>query len=296
MTNFCARYFTNAIEAEEIFNKLDQIDENSQFSFSIFQQGEEDEWCVEILFYGFSETFNISSAKLLIQGIVQLENFHIEELPDEDWVAKSLKALQPIHVGRFFIHGSHDRDVIPGGVIPIEIEATQAFGTGHHETTFGCLIELSRLLNLRKFYSALDVGTGTGLLSIAIARTAYIPVVATDIDPIAVKIARENIKINQVTGFVKVLCANGINHPAVTGKGQFDLIVANILANPLIEMVVEISSQLVNYGILVLSGLQIQDEPKVRARYSAHGFVMIYRKLHNNWVVLTLEKRTGKLG
>ena len=295
MPNYCARYHTNSREANEIFSSLDQIDDHAQFSFSIFQLDQEDDWCVELLFFGFNEIFDNSKAGALTQGKVKLENFQIVELPDEDWVSKSLKFLKPIHVGRFFIHGSHDQGVIPGGVIPIEIEAAQAFGTGHHETTAGCLVEIARLLNLRKFYSVLDVGTGTGLLSIAIARTARIPVLATDIDPIAVKVAGENIKKNKALGFVEVLCTNGVNHPVIRRSGQFDLIVANILANPLIEMAGEISKHLFNFGILVLSGLQIQDEPKVRAKYSALGFVKVHRKLHNNWIVLTLEKRTGKL-
>ena len=290
MPNFCAKFFTNEVEAEKIFNELDQIDDNSQFTFTIFQSNDDDHWCVELLFLNFGEKFNYSIATSLTEGKVNLENFQINELPEEDWVAKSLKSLKPICIGRFFVYGSHDRGVIPGGVIPIEIEAAQAFGTGHHETTLGCLDEISRLLNLRKFYSALDVGTGTGLLSIAIAKIAHIPVLATDIDSIAAKVADENIRINQVRDFVKVLCSNGVNHPVVRSHGKYDLIVANILANPLIELAAEISNQLVSNGILVLSGLQIQDESRVRSMYSAHGLVMIQRKLFNDWVVLTLQK------
>ena len=147
---------------------------------------------------------------------------------------------------------------------------------------------------MRKFYSALDVGTGTGLLSIAVARIARIPVVATDIDPVAIKIADENIRINQALGFVVSVCTGSVNHPVVTGRGQYDLIVANILANPLIEMAKEVSNQLGNGGILVLSGLQIQDESRVRSMYSAHGLVMVHRRHYNEWVVLTMENRTGR--
>ena len=151
-------------------------------------------------FFNLGKTFDYSAADTIIQGKANLKKYEIEVLPDEDWVAKSLESLKPIQIGQFFIHGSHDRDVVPGGVIPIEIDAAQAFGTGHHESTFGCIREITRLLNSRKFYSALDIGTGTGLLSIAVAKIARIPVFATDLDPIAVNIAKENVTINQVGG------------------------------------------------------------------------------------------------
>ena len=291
MANFCARYFTDQTEAEEIFNYLELIDDNSQFSISIFQSSEESEWCVEILFYNLGKIFDYSTADTIIQGKVNLKKYEIEELPNEDWVAKSLESLKPIQIGQFFIHGSHDQDVVPGGVIPIEIDAAQAFGTGHHESTFGCILEITRLLNSRNFYSGLDLGTGTGLLSIAIVKVARIPVLATDIDPIAVNIAKENVAINQVRGFVKVIHADGVNHTVIRENGQFDLIVANILANPLIKMAKNISKCITKGGILVLSGLQINDETKVKSMYFAHGLVLLHRKLYNNWVVLTFEKR-----
>ena len=291
MANFCARYFTDKAEAEEIFNSLEQIDENTQFSLSIFQLSEESEWCVEILFFNLGKTFDYSAADTIIQGKTNLKKYEIEVLPDEDWVAKSLESLKPIQIGQFFIHGSHDRNVVPGGVIPIEIDAAQAFGTGHHESTFGCILEITRLLNSRKFYSALDIGTGTGLLSIAVAKIARIPVFATDIDPIAVNIAKENVTINHLGGFVRVFRADGVNHSIIRENGQFDLIVANILANPLIKMAKNISKCLVKGGVLVLSGLQINDESKVKSMYSAHSLFFLHRKLYNNWVVLTFEKR-----
>ena len=291
MAIFCARYFTDKAEALEIFNNLEQIEDNTQFSISIFQSSEESEWCVEILFFNLGKTFDYSTADTVIDGKANLKKYEIEELPNEDWVAKSLESLKPIQVGQFFIHGSHDRDVVPDGVIPIEIDAAQAFGTGHHESTSGCILEIARLLNLRNFYSALDIGTGTGLLSIVIAKVARIPVFATDIDSIAVNIAKENVTINQVGGFVKVLVADGVNHSVIRGKGQFDLIVANILANPLIKMAKNISKCVVKGGVLVLSGLQINDESKVKSMFSAHGLVFLHRNLYNNWVVLTFGKR-----
>ena len=104
MPNYCAKFYTNATEAEKIFNDLDQIDDNTNFTFSIFQTKEEDNWCVELLFLEFDKTFNYSLANSLIQGKANLENFQIEELPDEDWIAKSLESLKPIRVGQLFIH------------------------------------------------------------------------------------------------------------------------------------------------------------------------------------------------
>ena len=157
----------------------------------------------------------------------------VATLPETDWVAAGLQALQPVFAGRFVVHGSHDRGKIPAGRVAIEIDAGQAFGTGHHGTTAGCLTVLDRLTRSRRFENPLDLGTGSGVLAIALARILRRPVLATDIDPLAVRIAAENAAINCVGHLVRTVTAAGMKHPAIRERAPFDLIVANILAEPL---------------------------------------------------------------
>ncbi|MEX0838731.1 MAG: 50S ribosomal protein L11 methyltransferase, partial [Parvibaculum sp.] len=131
------------------------------------------------------------------------EDWRIEPLPDTDWVAKSLEGLAPVRAGRFFVYGRHDADKVPAAAIPMEVEANQAFGTGHHATTAGCLEYISELLDERPPVNALDIGTGTGLLAIAIAKATHRAVLASDIDPVAVEVTRRNARANGVGPWVK---------------------------------------------------------------------------------------------
>ncbi|MDP3896963.1 MAG: 50S ribosomal protein L11 methyltransferase, partial [Mesorhizobium sp.] len=137
----------------------------------------------------------------------------VEPLPDVDWVTTSLAGLKPVRAGRFLVHGSHDRDQRRTGDIAIEIEAGQAFGTGHHGTTAGCLRVLGQVVRRERPRHALDLGTGSAVLAIALAKLARIPVLATDIDPVATKVAAENVRLNQVAAFVRTATATGFHHP-----------------------------------------------------------------------------------
>ena len=161
-----------------------------------------------------------------------------EDLVDKDWVSETLRELSPVSAGRFFVHGSHDRAAATGKRVAVEVDAGQAFGTGHHGTTAGCLDmlevclrESSGQLGLPR--RALDVGTGSGVLAIALAKVCHIPVLATDIDPVAVAVARENCRLNGVGSHVRCAIAGGFHHPLFTEFGDADLVFANILARPL---------------------------------------------------------------
>lgn len=212
------------------------------------------------------------------------------ELPDEDWVTKSLRALAPVRAGRYLVHGAHDRSARHANDIAIEIEANQAFGTGHHGTTAGCLAAFSDLAKRRAFGNALDLGTGSGVLAIAIAKTWRIPVVATDIDPAALAIAAENVRLNGTARYVRTAVADGLRHPLVRQSAPFDLVVANILAGPLARLAGAIAASMSVGGVAVLSGLLPAQRRWIQAAYRAHGLVTRRAVVRDGWLVLVLER------
>jgi ribosomal protein L11 methyltransferase len=199
-------------------------------------------------------------------------------------VAASLTGLKPVQAGRFFIHGSHDRTQVPENAIGIEIEAALAFGTGHHGTTRGCLLALDQLLRRTSPRRILDVGTGTGILAIAAARAVHAPVIANDIDPTACAAARDNARLNRVRRWVAVVPAKAKT------RGGYDLIMANILALPLIGMSNKLARQLVPEGHLVLSGLLPGHDRAVIAAYRGQGLSLIRRMQIEGWVTLTMRR------
>lgn len=178
-----------------------------------------------------------------------------ETLPEVDWVARSLEGLKPVRAGRFLVHGSHDRDRRRIGDLAIQIEAGLAFGTGHHGTTAGCLEMIDRVVRRESPANALDLGTGSAVLAIAIAKLAHIPVLATDIDPVAVAVAADNVRLNGVSAFVATATATGFGHPLFARRAPFDLIVANILARPLMRLAPSMRTHLAPRGSLILSGI-----------------------------------------
>ena len=214
----------------------------------------------------------------------------VAELPETDWIAAGLQSLTPVFAGRFVVHGSHDRQKRPPGRIAIEIDAGQAFGTGHHGTTAGCLTVLDSLLRARRYGNALDLGTGSGVLAIALAKILRRPVLATDIDPVAVRVARENVALNGVGGLVRPVVADGLAHPAIRAAAPFDLIVANILAHPLMRLAPAVARALAPGGRLVLSGLLRQQRERVVAAYGAQGIRLEQARLFEGWAVLVLLK------
>jgi ribosomal protein L11 methyltransferase len=210
-----------------------------------------------------------------------------EALADADWLAMALSGLPPVRAGRFFIFGLHDRGRTPSHTVNLRIEAGAAFGTGHHGTTVGCLIAYDSLLKRRRFRRVLDVGTGTGVLAIAAAKTGAAVVVGTDIDPVSVRIAAENAAVNRAR--VRFVHAAGLRHPRVRGAAGYDLVFANILARPLIGLAGDIRGALKPGGVTILSGLLRTQERAVRAAYLARGF-RVHRRIHRDaWATLVLE-------
>jgi ribosomal protein L11 methyltransferase len=212
-----------------------------------------------------------------------------ERLADADWLAMALSGLPPVRAGRFFIYGVHDRGRAPINAVNLRIEAGAAFGTGHHGTTVGCLIAYDAQLKRRRFKNVLDVGAGTGVLAIAAAKTGTQVAVGTDIDPVSVRIGRENAKVNAVRA--RFVHASGLNDRAVAGEAPYDLVFANILARPLIGLAQDIKMALKPQGIAVLSGLLRTQERAVRAAYLNRGF-KIERRIHRDaWAALVLKRR-----
>lgn len=213
-----------------------------------------------------------------------------EVLPDIDWVTKSLEGLKPVRAGRFLVHGSHDRDRRRTGDIGIEIEAGLAFGTGHHGTTAGCLEVLTQVVRRESPRNALDLGTGSAVLAIALAKLARIRVLATDIDAVATAVAKENVRLNAVSAYVETATAAGFQNPVFARRGLFDLIVANILARPLMKLAPQMAAHLLPGGSLVLSGILDRQRDAVVAAYAGQRFRHV-RTLHREgWVTIHLKR------
>ena len=209
-----------------------------------------------------------------------------EVLADADWLAMALSGLPPVRAGRFFIFGVHDRGRAPVNAVNLRIEAGAAFGTGHHGTTVGCLLAYDQLLKSRRFAKVLDVGAGTGVLAIAAARTGASIAVGTDIDPVSVRIARENAQVNSAPA--RFVHASGLGHRLVATQAPYDLVFANILARPLVGLAQSIKGALRPGGVVILSGLLRTQERYVRAAYLARGFRLIRRIHRDAWATLVL--------
>jgi ribosomal protein L11 methyltransferase len=226
----------------------------------------------------------------LLGGIVDISTVRREVLPEIDWVAHSLEGLKPVRAARFFVHGRHDRDQRRPNDISIEIEAAQAFGTGHHGTTAGCLETIARVAERERPQNALDLGAGSAVLAIGLAKLARIPVLATDIDPVAVRVAEGNVRLNGVRSLVETRTATGFQHPIFFRRGPFGLIVANILARPLMRLAPEMARHLAPGGSLVLSGILDRQRRAVLAAYSDQRFRHIATLRREGWVTLHLKR------
>ena len=235
-----------------------------------------------------------ADAQTLDAAFAPLESTR-EDLPDIDWMAQVLADLKPVRAGRFLVHGAHDRDKVRPHDLSIEIEAGQAFGTGHHGTTAGCLSMIEEVVRRRRPVNALDLGTGSAVLAIAIAKLARVPVLATDIDPVATLVARENIRANGQHNFVRAETAKGFDGPAFAAYAPFSLIVANILARPLMMLAPQMARQLAPGGDLVLSGILAKQRDAVLAAYRVQG--LFHRKTlrRDEWVTLHLTRNDRPL-
>jgi ribosomal protein L11 methyltransferase len=214
----------------------------------------------------------------------------IAALVDVDWVRRSLEGLVPVVAGRFHLFGSHDRARRRAGGISLEIDAGMAFGTGHHGTTSGCLLALDGLLKRTAPRRILDVGCGTGILAIAAARALRRHAIASDIDPKAVQVTHANARNNDAGSLIAAITAPGLRHPRIAEAAPYDLIFANILARPLIALAGGLTRSLAPGGMLILSGLTLDQEQAVRAAYRNRGLIPSSPIRLGNWSTLVFAK------
>ncbi|MER8502943.1 50S ribosomal protein L11 methyltransferase [Mesorhizobium sp. M0208] len=284
-------YFTaGKIEADRIFAALGAAFDEEGLPVAVLEV-DEDRDIHEVSLYA-DDDVDAVEARLrdILAGLSLSKPIEREALPDIDWVARSLEGLKPVRAGRFFVHGAHDRRKRHSGELAIEIEAGLAFGTGHHGTTAGCLEMLEQVIQREHPRNALDLGTGSAVLAIAVAKLAHVPVLATDIDPVAVKVAAANARLNHVKGLIETVAAPGFHHPIFAARAPFDLIVANILARPLMRLAPQMAGHIALGGSIVLSGILERQRDAVIAAYVRQKFRHV-RTLHREgWVTIHLKR------
>jgi ribosomal protein L11 methyltransferase len=246
-------------------------------------------WDVTVHFADAPDRALLREAVANAAGPLIAEGIAFDTIEAKDWVKASLEDLVPVPAGRFMVHGRHDRARVPANKLGIEVEAALAFGTGHHGTTRGCLLLLDHVLKARRPQRVLDLGTGTGVLAIAVAKARHQPVLASDIDPPSVRVARENAAFNGVGNRVQVIRATGFSAPEFAARGPFDLVLANILANPLRQLAGPMAGHLAPSAMVILSGLLTHQAPGVIAAYRARGLVPVRHLRIEGWSSLLLR-------
>ena len=227
----------------------------------------------------------------LLAAVFQAQEFKISELPQIDWVSKVQRSLKPVVAGRFFVYGSHDSDKVPPDCEPLLIEASMAFGTGHHGTTKGCLLALEQLITDGfKAKSVIDVGCGTAVLAMAAARIFCANVIASDIDSVAHSVAKMNILANGLDRNIQCFEASGFAHEQIKTKNPFDLIFANILLAPLLAIATDISKYSLSGGYVVLSGILSEQAELVVNKYTGVGFSLSNQIEIGEWVTIIFRK------
>jgi ribosomal protein L11 methyltransferase len=286
----CTRAEADAIQADE-GELLDAVLMTSEADAS-----RPDEWRLDAYFAAEPSGDDLAQLRSLVPSAAGSAPL-VERLEDEDWVTLSQQGLEPIRAGRFFVHTPQHRHEVPEGAVALEIDAGRAFGTGHHETTTGCLIALDRMKEAgESFANLLDLGTGTGLLAFAALKLwPDAKAAASDIDPVSIEVTAENATINHVplgngTGEVELAVAPGLEHERLRARAPYDLIIANILAGPLIELAPSVAGALADGGSLMLAGLLETQAEQVEAAYVAEGLQPHFRVQRGDWPTLVMRK------
>lgn len=287
-TIYVATIEAPASSAEVIAAGLEAAESPQALAVSVFECGQDR---IEVSAHYASEPSRHRLTQLIEAAALdaRLGALRIEPLAPKNWVAEAESLRGPVRAGRFLVHGRHDCGKAPAGRFTLEIDAGLAFGTAHHATTRGCLIALDRLAKRKHPRRVLDIGTGTGILAIASARALNANVVASDMDPIAVAVAAENARTNSVQSRVSVVEAEGLAHPALRCANA-DLLFANILLRPLLDLAPAFSRVLSPGGICVLSGLLEPQARQVESRFRALGFSLDSRILLDGWTTLLLRR------
>jgi ribosomal protein L11 methyltransferase len=287
------RITTDERSARAMTDMIGEIFDPAETAVASFETEDGGPWMLEAY---FAHQPDETAIRNLLRPIVGAEADKGIFLPLEqkDWVKTSLEGLKPVRAGRIFVHGSHDRQQRLASDIAIEIEAGLAFGTGHHGTTKGCLLAFVDELKMRTPRHVLDVGTGTGILAFAAAKILKRPVVAGDIDPEAVRVARENARLNGIGAWMRLYVGPGIRHSEADRPGHFDLVFANILAKPLRMLAPALTRVASHDGTIILSGLLARDVPGVLSAYAHQGWYLQRRYDLEGWAALAMKRGSAR--
>src|SRR6478736_9194911 len=247
-------------------------------------------WDITVHFAQAPDEASIRELVAIAAGGEVARELSFDTVEAKDWVKATLEELVPVRAGRFIVHGRHDRAKVAPNKLGIEIEAALAFGTGHHGTTRGCLLLLDHVLKAWRPRRVLDLGTGTGVLAIAAAKALHEKILASDIDPPSVQVARENARLNVSGHLVRAIRATGFSAPQFAAAAPFDLVLANILANPLRQLATPMARHLAPSALVILSGLLTHQAPGVIAAYRARGLVPVRHLRIEGWSSLLLRK------
>lgn len=249
-------------------------------------------WSMELL---FSDAPDMKELERCLMVLCKMQDAEVPEMTlgktrQVDWLAEVARSFPPLRVGRFYIHGAHVEEAAPHGSIAIQVEAGAAFGSGEHGTTSGCLLALELLHRKMHAIKILDMGTGSGILAIAAAHLWHSPVLAVDVDPIAVQVTKDNIAINTVRQWVQADVSDGYKSKIVKDCAPYDIIIANILARPLVAFAAPMAKQLADGGYVILSGLLVSQEQYVLHAHQLQGLRLKKRFAREGWSTLLLQK------
>ena len=271
---------------------IERLFENNVLSISIFTDHDLSQMdrIISVLTKQRPDLHTLKRQLLDISTVAELEPFRtrVDWVPSENWVNRSLTFHQPVRINRLLIHGTHDK--VHGAPISLCIDAGEAFGTGRHDSTRGCLEAIQRLALKRTFLHPLDIGTGTGVLAMTMAHLFQTQVIATDNDPTSVKIARQNVAVNGLSRTIQVFLADGAGESIVIRKGPYDLIVMNLLFRPIFSMAPVMINRLTRGSNLILSGLLHSQASTLIARYVSLGCRLEYRTTYSEWETLVFRR------
>ena len=286
----CARLtLADEATARRIADVLTESFDNNDAAVAAFESSDRN-WDITVHFAAPPDEATVRDLVALAADRATADRLAFTAVEDKDWVRASLDALKPVEAGRFIVHGSHDRDRIAANKTGIEIEAALAFGTGHHGTTRGCLVLLDEVLRRSRPARILDLGTGTGVLAIAAAKALRQKIIAGDIDHRSIDAARDNARRNGAGPWVDVVFAKGFVGFAFKAR-RFDLVLANILANPLKMMALPMRRHLASGAMVILSGLLPTQANAVIAAYRSVGLILVKRIEQDGWSSLLLRRR-----